>query len=226
VSDIWVVRRPTTEDPFGMPILLSEISSPDGEISSSVSPDGCTLLIASDRDGTRGGRDLLVASRPTCSHEEPFRRPERITQLGGPTDEWTPYLTFDGRSLYFARKSAVSASSDLDLHVARRVNSAAPFGEPEPLEELNTSTLEWGPSLTADGLALYFASGRDMGSNDIFRATRATTSQRFGTPQPVAQLNSVDDDRDPQVSPDGRTVYFSSNRNGGDYEIYVSTQDG
>lgn len=45
-------------------------------------------------------------------------------------------------------------------------------------------------------------------------------------PQPLASVNTTWTERDPWLSPDGYTLYFASNRNGGDFDIYQSQWDG
>jgi hypothetical protein len=57
---------------------------------------------------------------------------------------------------------------------------------------------------------------------DIYRATRASTSSPFSTPQLVSELNSSADDFDVQLSADGQEVFFASNRNSVNYRIWRS----
>ncbi len=44
--------------------------------------------------------------------------------------------------------------------------------------------------------------------------------------KPLAEVNSPGIERDPWLSPDGYTLYFASNRDGGDFNIYTSRWDG
>ncbi|MEO8177650.1 MAG: hypothetical protein ABI895_02350 [Deltaproteobacteria bacterium] len=50
---------------------------------------------------------------------------------------------------------------------------------------------------------------------DLFVATRADLGSAFDTPQPLGDLNSTEDELDPQLSPDGRELFFASSRQGG-----------
>jgi len=63
--------------------------------------------------------------------------------------------------------------------------------------------------MTLDGLSLYYEV-----SEELYVATRATTSEMFASPQPLAQLSSAALDNSPSLSPDDLTLYFSSTRNG------------
>jgi len=54
--DLWVCKRPTTEDPWGNPVNLGPtINSPDVESGPCISADGLALFFSSDRlNGARG----------------------------------------------------------------------------------------------------------------------------------------------------------------------------
>ena len=51
-------------------------------------------------------------------------------------------------------------------------------------------------------------------SADLFRARRSTTEQSFDLPEPLSDLNTTNDERDPWLSPGGEWLYYSSNRAG------------
>ena len=90
---------------------------------------------------------------------------------------------------------------------------------------VNTVAREYGPSISTDGLALYFQRP-DVG--DIFVSRRASAGSPWSPAQRVDEpVNSSADDRNPDISNDGRTLYFSSSRPGGygDNDIWVSHWD-
>jgi hypothetical protein len=104
-----------------------------------------------------------------------------------------------------------------DLWRADRASTSVPFNAPVPISELNSGAADWGGSLTADGLRIYFSSDRPggAGDQDIWTAVRPNWGSPFGPLTLVAELNSPHRDRDPRVSPDGLTIIFASNRVGG-----------
>jgi hypothetical protein len=65
--DVWVARRSTKNDPFGTATLVPEVSSPDLDVPSWISPDDCELywtkLLLVD-GGPGGPPTLLHAVRP------------------------------------------------------------------------------------------------------------------------------------------------------------------
>ena len=103
------------------------------------------------------------------------------------------------------------------------------FGTPTNLgPTVNTSAFDGVPSISADGLELYFSSGRPggYGSLDIWVTTRPTKDDPWGTPVNLGStVNSGYDDPTPSISTDGLTLYFSSNRPGeGGYDLWLTTR--
>ena len=98
---------------------------------------------------------------------------------------------------------------------------------------INTAKFEGGPSLSQDGLTLLFGAARQNSlgqlDEDIYMATRETTSQPFGPPRNLgAPVNSLGfGDYSPELSRDGLTLYFSSSRPGGlgEADLYVTTRE-
>jgi hypothetical protein len=80
--------------------------------------------------------------------------------------------------------------------------------------------------LTDDGLTLFFSrspatsatdAGGDAGAAakaDLFVAFRRSTAEGFQVTQPLDDLNTPADERDPWLTPDGKTLYFTSDRDG------------
>jgi hypothetical protein len=106
---------------------------------------------------------------------------------------------------------------------------AVSFGAPELVTELAASGADdEKPTLTADGLELYFLSTRSggPGSGDVWRSTRAATSAAWGTPELVAEVSTSSQEKSPAVSADGLTLWVASDRSGGKggLDIWISTR--
>lgn len=101
-----------------------------------------------------------------------------------------------------------------------------PFGPPVRVENLSAGT-EWPsqPSFTADRLELLFRRGTHPNGN-LFVSRRATIADPWGPPMPIADLNTSAHEAGPGVSPDGLSLWFSSNRVGGlgQDDIWESTR--
>jgi len=104
------------------------------------------------------------------------------------------------------------------------------FGTPSNLgPTVNSSAVDSVPSVSADGLELYFVSDRTggYGGYDLWVATRATTGDDWGIPANLGPtINSSQGVLGPHISRDGLSLYFASNQPGGygGWDIYVTTR--
>jgi hypothetical protein len=93
---------------------------------------------------------------------------------------------------------------------------------------LNTAAIDGCAHHSPDGLTIVFNSSRVVGNQDIYMATRSSTSEGFGTPVALpAPVNGSSNDSCPTLAT-GHRLYFSSDRDDSAYDLYVSTlgQDG
>jgi Tol biopolymer transport system component len=131
------------------------------------------------------------------------------------------------------RVPLVALAALLLLAIAASAPSAAPTytGWSAPVNlgaAINTSASEGGPALTADGLSLYFHSGRPggFGSRDLWVAHRATLDAAWGTPVNLGPtINSAAGQEAPALTPDGHWLFYAdNNRPGGfgDNDIWAS----
>lgn len=102
------------------------------------------------------------------------------------------------------------------------------WSEPQWLgPDVNSPERDLGPSLSPDGLSLYFNSERDggYGGMDIWVSRRECDGCEWGAPVNLGErINSTGMDESPRVSADGHLLFFASTRDGGEggADIYVS----
>jgi Tol biopolymer transport system component len=103
-----------------------------------------------------------------------------------------------------------------------------PFGAVTVVPGLDGAGTEDDVSLTADQLEVFFDSSRTggLGGGDLWTATRGSVLDPFATPTNVTVLNGTGDDATPDVSGDGLTLYYVTDRAGGPgaKDIYVATR--
>lgn len=92
---------------------------------------------------------------------------------------------------------------------------------------INSPANEAGPTLSHDGLALYFASNRvgGAGGNDLWIARRACRGCPWDAPVHLGSvINTANVEAGPSLSGDGHLLFFTSDRPGGPglNDIYVS----
>lgn len=164
--------------------------------------------------------DVWCASRAATSAG--FDAAAVLTEINSDGWDSAPSLSNDRLTIYFMSDRSGGAG-DSDIWYATRPSTTDPFGAPENLAVVNTGAMEASPSISADGLTLYFNSDRSggLGGQDIWQATRPDASSPFGAPQNLAEVNSAEDDQGPAISADGRTLYL--NRGTSSHDIFVST---
>ena len=160
-----------------------------------------------------------------------------VASFSGEYSDIDPFISPDGKRLYFSSIRPVNGQvrGDIDLWMVERRGDD--WGEPVHLgPEVNTEADELYPSASADG-TLYFASGPQSlvrGKHfDIYSAKRSGSG--FLMRQLLGPgVNTVPADSDPhlqaawefnpEVSADGRTLFFTSLRPGGFGlgDLYVS----
>jgi WD40-like Beta Propeller Repeat. len=97
-----------------------------------------------------------------------------------------------------------------------------PFSAPTLVTGLvGSMTYVHGPSLPLDEQEIFFSADTGTGS-DIWTSTRSSPSATWNPGVLVAELSSAFSDVDPDVSPDGLTLYMSSDRSGTGNRLYVS----
>lgn len=97
------------------------------------------------------------------------------------------------------------------------------FSAPTPLSELNSRNVDWTPSISADGLTLFFSSDRPSGVGTFYlwMASRASTATPFGTPVFVpGDVDSSGAEDNPSISSDGLELYFDRR----DGHLYAATR--
>ncbi len=212
-----------TSKPFGAPVVLASIDSPDPEGSIWLSPDEKIAYVGTVRadSGVSSGH-IFVAVRNDLT--DSFGPLTPLPGLAGPGYDESASLTNDALTIVFD-STRDSTSSPADLFIATRINTQVNFGTPTAIASLNSSSTDVEPNISGDGSTLYFSSNRDNSQYDIFVATKGGSGYSIVTTgSPVAALNDAQaNEGSPVPSADGLTMYFSTNKNG-PYAVYVATR--
>jgi hypothetical protein len=89
----------------------------------------------------------------------------------------SPCLSADGLILYFV--SHRPPGGNVKIFVARRPAADRPWESPEPLgSEINSSSAQYHPWLSRDGLVLTFTTLRS-GRDEVFVSRRRSTAEPF-----------------------------------------------
>jgi TolB protein len=173
-------------------------SGPGTDYTPAWSPDGSRIAYVSASPGARG----LFLINPDGSGKT------QLVEHAAQYPAWSP----DGsRIAYVAPYQGASG-----IYVVNADPESAEYGVETPLTA--ASTIISGPAWSADGESIVF-DARQAGSADIYRVALDGSGQ-------VALTSSADDDTNPIVSPDGKSIAFLSYRDGPAPEIYVMDADG
>ena len=124
----------------------------------------------------------------------------------------SPWVSPDNLRMYYLR---TEPGSYWRIKFTQRNSESDPWGAPTNISEINALGHVTSPSLTADELAIFFMSSDvagNVGSYDIYMADRVDKSQAFGNVRNLGEVNTSASEARPGISPDGLTLYFSSNR--------------
>ena len=140
-------------------------------------------------------------------------------------------ISADGLSIFFTSYNRPGGSGSDDLWVTTRSTIHDPWSAPVNLgPTVNSSSPDGYPSISADGLTLYFSAYNRSGGrglDDIWMTTRTTTDSDWGTPVNLGPpVDSSNREFSQGISADNLTLYFGTNRSGGsdDYDLWVTTR--
>jgi Tol biopolymer transport system component len=209
--DIYVTKRSSIDASWSEPENLgSPVNSEVNDGGTSISADGLQLYFSSTRPGGYGEDDLWVATRPTTA--DPWGEPVNLgSTVNGPNWDYSPSISADGLELYFTSNRPGNYGF-VDIWVSTRATTEDDWKEPVNLgPPVNDTTWAESPSISTDGLALFFESDRPggVGHNDIWMTRRVTRDASWGEPVCLGSpANSPGYEKMPDISADGRTLYF------------------
>lgn len=135
--------------------------------------------------------------------------PLPLIGISEPEDELHPWITKDGKELYFSRK----LKDGWTLFVARGPNPG-PIGK---AKEVGFPAGYHHATLTPGGTIMYLEGPLEKGRVGLFKSKRAKSGE-WSKPEPLTSLNHPEakrGDMSPSLSADGVRLYFASDRPGG-----------
>jgi predicted secreted protein len=208
---------------FGTPTNLGPpVNTPDSDGSPNITPDGLSLYFSSGRPGGSGGSDLWVSTRETP--DDNWGTPLNLgSTVNSSADDWAPSISPDGLELFFTSKRPGGPGGFSDIWLTTRATQEDDWGRPEPLgPNVNTSDFDGHPSISSDGLLLFFCTWTTgttrpgFGSSDIWITSRPSLSGPWAEPMNLgAIVNSSAFEGEQDISADGLCLVFSGDRPGG-----------
>jgi hypothetical protein len=247
-SYIWVAKRSSESENWGDPQMLGpEINATKRQAHPFVTVDGHSMYFNAVRPGGVGGNDIYVSKRHNkredfgpMGWQQAVNLGSNVNSTAGDSSHWvfedeTTGITY----LYFTS----NRSGNQDIYIST-MQPDGTFGPAEPVEELNSDFADIEPVLSRDGLEIYFVSDRPgsqlyppdgccgpagQPSPDIWVSRRASTSDPWGTPENLDDvnaslggppINSPFDGQGLSLSFDETTLYFGDPFRKGGVSIY------
>lgn len=143
-------------------------------------------------------------------------------------EEGTPCLTANFKELYFTRCVVVKRKK-MGCQIYHSSLENGKWGKTESMPIADDSLVVAHPSISSDGLILYFTSDMPggFGGKDLWKCTRSTTSEKWGKPENLGEaINTLGDEMFPFVHPNGDLYFASDGQIGmGGLDIFKATLD-
>ncbi|MEO9477828.1 MAG: OmpA family protein [Cyclobacteriaceae bacterium] len=211
---------------------IPELNSSAIEYAPSISADGRTMIIESNRDGRYKLYDSKLVDG-TWTAPQPI---DAINTYGDSTDLiGGPSVSFDGNTLFFFASFREGLGSE-DIYYSERTSDG--WTEPRNVgAPINSRGYEGFPSISADGKTMYFVRQNFEGPSDEDLAkewenracfsiyvSKKNAAGAWGTPELLPYPVNQDCEKAPRIMADNRTLIFASNRPGGQghFDLYQS----
>lgn len=195
------------------------INSETHDATVSISPDGQSMLIYRTNENLTGG-DLYVLYRENGE----WLRPKKMgPEINSEFQEASAAISPDGETLIFS-SNRPGGMGGKDLYRVKLLPNGK-WSLPRNLGPLvNSAFDEDSPFISPDGNTLYFASkgNNSMGGYDLFRSDLSDNGSWQSPVNLGYPINSVADDIYLCMINEGKTGFFSSDRQGGfgDQDLY------
>lgn len=218
---LLLVFQAAAAQPVAELVAPGVINTAADEYGPTIAPDGRTMFYVV-RVNRRGQENIVIS---TMGADGQWSAP-RTAPFSGEGHDKEPYLSPDGRVLYFAStrpyagKDTTGTGEKYDIFMVEKTGQE--WGVPRPVLAVNSPAYDNYPAVASSG-NVYLASHRNPGNrNDLFMASNV--HGRFDPPRPLLSLNTAATEADPYVAPDESYMIFSSDRPGGagSGDLYVS----
>lgn len=184
-ADIEIYRmvRPTLSSPFASAAVLGGLRDVPYNICPWLTPDELTLYCESSLGMFAiNPRGIYRATRANTA--SPFSGWTELSELRTAV----PGQDISGCSLTGDQLMIMFSSSAGEIYEATRLLTSQPFNSPQPVGEINSASQDIFPSMTRDGLRVFFSRVKNPLTVTIWYSERTARNQPF---DPPVQITSI-----------------------------------
>jgi Tol biopolymer transport system component len=233
MSDIYVSQRASVDAPWGTPVNLGPtINTTANEVTPAFSRDGHWMFFTSTKPGGYGGIDVYASWRTHVHDDFDWQTPVNLgPNINGTSNDQMPdYFANDGGGVpqLLISSDRPGGLGGADLYQSE-LQPDGTWGPLTDITELNSTANDNRPSISTNGLEIYFYSNRPggQGGNDVWVASRASIDAPWSTPVNLGPIvNTSASEQATDLSSDGQTLFFGSDRTGGSggIDLYMTTR--
>jgi len=198
---------------------LKDLNSKEADFSPAYGRDDFGLIyFTSSRDGVTGkkthgatGQNFTDIFESRVDKKSKWSTPVPVEGINSEFEDGTPSFSSDYKELYFTR-CEVGKREKKGCIIMLSKKTGDKWNSPRNIGILPDSLIAAHPSLSKDGLTLYFVSdlAGGYGKKDIWKVTRLRTGDAWSKPVNLGpDINTPGDELFPYIREDG-TLYFSS----------------
>jgi Tol biopolymer transport system component len=203
-----ILRAPKAGDKWGTPAAVSFSSGTSGDRAPRFSPDGKRLYFSSNRSSANArGFHIWVVERRGQGWSDPVQLPAPVTSTAA---DMHSSETRDGDLFFFSTRSGAN-----EIFRSKRTGNTWSAAELLP-PTVNAVRRQTDILVAPDGswmLVVVTGHPKGLGGDDLFlsRRVNGVWAELQHLPAPI---NSSEYEYGPSLSPDGKTLYFTSHRRG------------
>jgi peptidoglycan-associated lipoprotein len=198
---------------------MKDLNSKEADFSPAYGRDDFGLIyFTSSRDGVTGkkthgatGQNFTDIFESRVDKKSKWSTPVPVEVINSEFEDGTPSLSSDYKEMYFTRCEAGKREKKGCIIMYSKKNGDK-WSTPKNIQLLPDSLVAAHPSISKDGLTLYFVSdlAGGFGKKDIWKVTRLREGDTWSKPVNLGpDINTPGDELFPYIREDG-TLYFSS----------------
>ena len=182
-----------------------------GEIDISISPDGTKMFFCSKRivpgnDQPKNDHDIWMSNKTGNERETPIH----LTAVNSEFQDFYPVTSNNGTLFFNSQREGIGTNNIyMSKFIDGQYTEAVKLGP-----AINTENREFDPFIAPDESFIIFASGRPggFGNDDLYISYKDENDSWTESINMGEQINSSRHEFSPVLSPDGKYLFFTSNR--------------